>query len=112
MEIEGPLIITVKKDEASSKHELHLTFKPGFINKKVFERIEALQNYIDQLKHHMQDFAVDNPDRVGMETVLQICENLLEYIGSDEIDLEQTIVIDIQPSIKLSQFLTDGSLLN
>lgn len=112
MEIEGPLIISVQDDETSHKRELHVAFKPGFIQQKVFERVEALQTYMDKLNHNLKKLARDNPDRIGMETVYQVCNNLLEYIREDEIDLNKTIVIEIQPSINITHFITGDSSNN
>lgn len=50
----------------------------------------------------------DEPDRRGMETVIQICESLADHIRADEIDLEETIVIESQPTVSISG-LTSGT---
>ena len=113
MEIEGPLNISVQyDDETSPKRELHLSFKPAFIQQKVFERIETMQSYMDHLKHHLQKLSHDDPDRPGIETIYQICENLLENIRLDELDLNETIVLEIQPTVNISNFLTGHSTIN
>ena len=112
MEIEGPLRISVQDDENSLKRELHLSFTPQFIQEKLFERTEAFQNYIDHLKHNLQKLEKDNVDRLGMETILQICENLLEYITNDEIDLNTTIVIEISPTINITSLMTGTTTIN
>ncbi|MGD8567854.1 MAG: hypothetical protein PVJ39_07185 [Gammaproteobacteria bacterium] len=106
MHNESPLNIFVHDDETSKNRELHLTFKPGFAQKELFERREEFQQYIDQLKHDLSKLAHDNPDRLGTETILEICENLREYIAKDELDLNQTIVIEIQPSVNISRYIT------
>ena len=112
MEIEGPLHISVQEDETSLKRELHLSFKPEFIQEKLFERTEVFQKYIDHLKHNLEKLEKDNPDRLGMETILQICENLSEYISSDEIDLEKTIIIEINPSINIANLISGAGAIN
>jgi hypothetical protein len=110
MEIEGPLTISVQEDDATMKRELHLAFKPAFINKKLFERIEQFQSYMDHLSHNIHKLHKDEPDRLGMETILEICQNLAEFIASDELDLEETIVIELQPNINITNLLTSGSV--
>lgn len=112
MEIEGPLNILVQDDETSLKRELHLSFKAEFIQEKLFERTEAFQQYIDHLKHNLKKLEKDNTDRLGMETILQICENLLEYLTNDEIDLNETIVIEINPSIDITNLITGSGSIN
>ena len=112
MLIEGPLIISVKDDEATMNRELHLTFTPTFVQQKVFERVEALQSYMDKLYHQMARLEENDPKRAGMETVYQICDNLLEYIRGDEIDLDQTIIIEIKPDINITSFITGSPTLN
>ena len=112
MEINGPLIIAVQDDESSLKREPHLSFKPAFIQLNVRDRAKSLENYMSQLYAARQALAGDSPDREGMETVYQICDNLLEYIRSDEIDIYETIVIEIQPAINLSNFITGDTSIN
>lgn len=112
MEISGPLNIAVQEDESSLRRELHLSFKPDFIEEKLFERTEAFQKYIDHLKHDLQKLDKDNPDRLGMETIVQVCENLVEYIAKDELDLHETIVIEISPSINIANLVTGSTSIN
>ena len=49
---------------------------------------------------------------LGIETILQICENLLEYITKDEIDLNETIVIEISPTINITSLMTGTTTIN
>ncbi|WP_455202535.1 hypothetical protein [Kaarinaea lacus] len=112
MEIEGPLSISVQDDETSMKRELHLSFKPDFIQEKLFERTEAFQKYVDLLNHNLQKLEKDNSDRLGMETILQICENLSEYITRDEINLNKTIVIEINSAIDITNLITGPGSIN
>jgi hypothetical protein len=108
MEISGPLRISVQEDKSSLKRELHLSFNPAFIEEKLFERTEAFQKYIDHLKHDLHKLGSDDPDRLGTETILQICENLAEDIAKDELDLHDTIIIEINPSIDITRLVTDS----
>ncbi|KPJ89989.1 MAG: hypothetical protein AMJ53_15160 [Gammaproteobacteria bacterium SG8_11] len=112
MEIKGPLVISVQDDDSSLKRELHITFKPAFKQSPVAQRVQALQDYMNELSLAMQPLQQDSSDRRGMETVHQICGNLLEHIRADEIDLNETIVIEIQPKISISSFVTGHSSIN
>ncbi|MGD8558242.1 MAG: hypothetical protein PVF34_09660 [Gammaproteobacteria bacterium] len=112
MYIDSPLDITVRDDETNTNRELYLTFKSAFIQKELFERVEEFQQYIDQLKHDISKLPQDNPDRLGLETILDICENLREYIATDELDLNEQIVIEIQPSSKIGDNVSGGSTIH
>ncbi|HEY5603931.1 MAG TPA: hypothetical protein VIM41_12545 [Gammaproteobacteria bacterium] len=112
MEIEGPLNITVQEDETSLNRELHISFRPAFAQEKLFERTEAFRNYIDNLKHSLQKLGHADPNRMGINTILEICENLQEYIETDEIDLHETIIIEISPSINITNLITGTTSIN
>lgn len=112
MEIKGPLTISVQDDETSLKRELHISFKPAFVKSEVPERFKQLETYMNELVQALQPLKKDAPDRLGMETVYQICENLLDHIRADEIDLHETIVIEIQPTISISSIVTGRSSIN
>lgn len=112
MEIKGPLSISVQDDDASLKRELHITFKPAFVQSALPERIKQLEAYIKDLVLALQPLDKDAPDRLGMETVYQICENLLDHVRADEIDLNETIIIEIQPTISISSMVTGHSSIN
>jgi len=112
MEIEGPLILAVQDNANTHKRELHVSFTQGFTGQKVFERVESLQSYMDRLKHHMQGYSEDDPNRIGMEMVLQMCENLLESLHVDELDIHQTFIIEIQPAVTFPHFLMTDTTIN
>lgn len=112
MEINGPLIISIQDDDTSLKRELHLAFKPEFAQLTTPQRLNALEVYMQQLHSASQGLHKDDPDRLGMETVRQICEALREHIRADEVDLDEIIVIEIQPTINLSGIVTSQSSIN
>ena len=112
MEINGPLTISVQDDDMSLKRELHISFKPAFVQSEVPERIKQLERYMNELDQTMRPLNIDAPDRLGMETVYQVCANLIDHIRADEIDLNETIVIEIQPTISISSIVTGHSSIN
>ena len=112
MEIKGPLIISVQTDDTSMKRELHISFKPAFIQQSVSERVRELQSYMAQITKGILPLDDGDPNRAGMEAIYQVCANLIEFIRSDEIDLTETIIIEIEPTINLANFIMDRSLIN
>jgi hypothetical protein len=75
-------------------------------------RVNQLEIYINELDYALQQLRKDDPERLGMETVYQICDNLLDHIRADEIDLNETIVMEIQPTIIISSFVAGQSSIN
>jgi hypothetical protein len=112
MEINRPLIISLQEDDTSMKREPHIAFKPAFILLEAPERAKELMDYMTQLNSSLGTMDKDNPDRQGMETVIQICEYLLEHIRADEIDLGETNVIEIQPTVSITGLVTGSSSIN
>lgn len=109
MHLESPFNIAVQDDETGTNRELHITFKPGFVQKELFERTEEFQRYIDRLKHDLSKLSHDSPDRLGIETILEICENLREYVVKDELDFEETVVIEVRRSVNIPRNITGDS---
>jgi len=112
MNIDGPLIIAVSTEDNSLNHQLHISFKPEFIQLLVPQRVQSIQSYRQKLDESLQALALENPDRLGIQTVLQICENLETYIANDDIDLKETIVIEIEQNMKISNLLNTSRLIN
>ena len=73
MEIKGPLTISVQDDDTSLKRELHISFKPAFVESDVLERITQLEAYMSELVQALQQLSEDAPDRPGVETHRSSC---------------------------------------
>ena len=112
MKINGPLIISIQEDEASLNSELHIGFKSAFVQLNAQQRTQVLIDYMNQLSSALQPLAHDNLDRMGMETVYEICDNLKEHIRADEIYLDETIVVEIQPTISIARLISGNSSIN
>ncbi len=95
MEISGPLAIGYI-DNDSGGRELHLSFRPEFRGLTLPQQSEAFRQFIDDLKQGIQPLAETDPNRMGMLTILQICEQLQPHIDANELPLEETIVVTIQ----------------
>lgn len=111
MEIQSPYIVSVNDNSETGLRELHLVFKPDFQALELVDRLSTLKNYIDLLNKDMEAEA-DEKNQQGMLTIIQISEELYPHLESDEIPLDETIVVDIGPS-QLSPFdnlLRDATL--
>ena len=105
MVIQGPLTIRLLTQEGDLQRELHLAFTEEFIQKPVAIRAMDFNQYIHSLEQQAAQIQTDTPERQGILTILQICQELLPYIQQDEIPLEETIVVNIQAEFGLTQFI-------
>ncbi len=95
MEITGPLNIGVLDNDTGGR-ELHLSFKPEFRILNLQQQTESFQEFISTLINQIQKLDASDVNRQGMTTILQICEQLKPHIESNELPLEETIVVNIQ----------------
>jgi hypothetical protein len=95
MEISGPLTIGVIDNDSGSR-EIHLGFKPEFRILHLQQQSEQFQEFIKNLINEIYKLEEADPNRQGMTTILQICEQLQPHIDANELPLEETIVVNIQ----------------
>ena len=102
MEIQGPFTIAVNDNNETGLRELHMGFKPAFQQQDLQSRVTAVKKYLADLQKNIEEEA-DTNNQQGMITIVQISEQLLPHIESDQIPLDETIVIEIGP-IQTSPF--------
>ena len=102
VEIQGPFTIAVNDNSETGLRELHLGFKPAFQQQNLQNRISAVKTYLHELQSDIET-ENDANNQQGMITILQISQELLPHLESDEIPLDETIVIEIGP-IQTSPF--------
>jgi len=95
MEITGPLNIGVL-DNDSGGRELHLSFKADFRILNLQQQSQSFQEFIKTLINEIHKLDEADANRLGMTTILQICEQLQPHIDANELPLEETIVVNIQ----------------
>jgi hypothetical protein len=106
MDIEGPIRVGVVDKDDGSGRELHLDFSDNFRQLPDDQRISEFRSYVNLLQNKSSGNSLDEADRQGMLLILQIAEQLLPHLETDQLPLEETIVIEIKPETIL------GSLLN
>jgi len=102
VEIQGPFTIAVNDNSETGLRELHVGFKPAFQQLDLQSRLSNLKDYLSDLQNSIE-VETDANNQQGMITIMQISQELLPHLESDEIPLEETIVIEIGP-IQTSPF--------
>ena len=97
MEIQGPFTISVNDNSETGLRELHMGFKPGFQQQDLESRLSSLQEYLNKLELNITNEADEN-NKQGMLTILQIAQQLQPHMKTDDIPLDETIIVEIGPN--------------
>lgn len=94
MLIEGPLNVSVIDTDAGNR-ELHLEFTPEFRALNLAQQSDSFHEFMHYLKTEIDILEEHDPNRSGMQMILQIAEGLLPHIEANEVPLEESIVVNI-----------------
>jgi len=97
MEIQGPFTIAINDNSETGLRELHLGFKPGFQQLELAERLTTLNDYLANLNNDITN-ETDPNNQQGMMMIAQVAQELLPHLESNDIPLEETIIVEIGPS--------------
>jgi len=95
MLIEGPLKISVLDEAGQPGRELHLRFAEEFQALDPQAQGTAFAGYLQELHQGIAGLPEDDGDRAGMLIVQQIAEQLYPHIEQGELDLRETIIVEI-----------------
>ncbi len=97
MLIEGPLRITVAEAAAGQGWVLVLAFKPEFQSLGLEGQAAQFRDYLQKLHSDIAAIAdEDDRNRAGMLIIQQVVEQLLPHVEAGELELEESIIIQIQ----------------
>ncbi len=97
MLIEGPLRISVAETTDGQGWVLVLVFKPEFQALDVPAQGAEFIEYVQGLNADIESIsAEDDPNRAGMLIIQQIVEQLSPHIVAGELEIEESIIIQIQ----------------
>jgi len=109
MEINGPLKIGVLETPDRQGWELHLDFRPEFRALALTAQASTFRGYLGDLAIGVVALAEDDRNRQGMLLVQQIAEQLLPHVENGDLDLSETIVVEIaQAPVTSLQDLIDS----
>jgi len=95
MLIEGPLKIGVLDDPAQPGRELHIDFTAEFQAMAPQAQAAEFSRYLEALQRGIQALPEQDPNRAGMLIVQQIAEQLLPHLDSGELELDDTIIVEM-----------------
>ncbi len=102
MLIEGPIRVSVAEAADGQGWVLILAFKPEFQALDIAAQAGEFQGYLDSLNTGIAAIsAEDDPNRPGMLIIQQIAEQLLPHIAAGELELSESIIIQIQQNSQL-----------
>jgi ribosomal protein S15P/S13E len=95
MKIEGPLIVSVLDDDIQNKRTLEIDFTEQYQKLTVEQQADDMKKYIQQLFQNAETLPEKDSNRQGLLLIMQICEELLPYIQQQELNLEETITMEL-----------------
>ena len=112
MDVVAPFDISVQ-DPKPDLRELHFSFTADFQKMAVAERLEALRAYIKSLVKQAETL-VDPESQRGIVTVIQISEEIFPHIQSDNLPLDEVLIVEIGGAAEGSSLdeLLGNKLLN
>jgi len=95
MKINGPLSINVLDDDVQAKRTLEIDFTEAFQQLDHAQQISDMQAYIQHLFQNAESLPQGQADREGILLIMQICEQLLPMLQQNELDLAETIALEM-----------------
>jgi hypothetical protein len=95
MLIQGPLKIGVLDSPDQPGRELHIEFTAEFQVLDQVGQAQTFQAYLAELSHGINSLPESDPNRAGMLIVQQIVEQLSPHIASGDLELDETIVVEM-----------------
>jgi hypothetical protein len=96
MLIQGPLRFSVAQEELASGYELFVDFQPDFCALPLEQQSTSFRDYLQEVAQLIAQ-AADDRTLQGLFIVQQLAEQLLPYIESGDLELEETINIHVRP---------------
>ncbi|HEC26880.1 MAG TPA: hypothetical protein ENI67_05665 [Gammaproteobacteria bacterium] len=94
MDINGPINLAIEEKSDGTGSAIHLSFTDIFRLLDLDKQKNVLDNYLDDLRKNI-DIEMKERERQGMLMVQQVVEQLYPHIVAGEIDLDETMIIDI-----------------
>lgn len=95
MLIEGPLKIGVVDLPGQPGRELRVRFSDAFRALDLREQGVLFSRYLAELERGIDSLGEGDADRAGMLIVQQLVEQLLPHVASGELELDETIVVEM-----------------
>jgi ribosomal protein S15P/S13E len=104
MKIEGPLIVSVKDDNIQNKRTLEIEFTEAYQQLAADQQSAEMKKYIQQLFQHAEALPDTDSNRQGVLLIMQICEELLPYIQQQELEMSETISMELAAQAETPEF--------
>lgn len=107
MLIDGPFNLQII--EADGSRELHITYKEAYQALDINSRVQQMQQHLQDLQTSYQASS-DPAEQQGMQMLMQVISQILPYIASDEISLDEAIVLELEKTTAISKLINEAVL--
>ncbi|MDT8452615.1 MAG: hypothetical protein RQ936_07730 [Gammaproteobacteria bacterium] len=107
MLINGPFNLQIM--ESDDSRELHITYKEAYQALDISSRVQQMQQHLQDLEANYQATS-DPAEQQGMQMLMQVVSHILPYLETDEISLDEAIVLDLEKTSAINNLINDASL--
>ncbi|MDA3868902.1 MAG: hypothetical protein PF589_02930 [Gammaproteobacteria bacterium] len=107
MLIDGPFDLKIMESDGS--RELHITYKEAYRALDLSSRVQQMQQHLQDLEANYQASS-DPAEQQGMQMLMQVVSQILPYLETDEISLDEAIVLELEKTSAINNLINDASL--
>lgn len=101
MIVKGPITLAYAEKSDGIGKEIHLGFTDVFRMQSVERQKTLLDEYLESLSNAI-NIEMDDRERQGMLMIQQIMEQIYPHIVAAEMDLDEVLVIEVQPDTQVN----------
>lgn len=107
MLIDGPFDLQIIETDGS--RELHISYKEAYQALDLNSRVQQMQQHLQDLQANYQASS-DPAEQQGMQMIMQVVARILPYIETDEISLDEAIVLELEKTSPIHNLINDATL--
>jgi hypothetical protein len=107
MLIDGPLKLQIMEND--TERELHVTFKEHFQQLDLQNRIEKMQQHLEDLKTHYHA-SNDAAEQQGMQMMIQVVSQLLPLMEAEKVACDETIILELGKTSPITDLINNVTM--
>lgn len=107
MLVDGPLKLQIMEND--TERELHVTFKEEFQQLDLQNRVEQMQQHLNDLHTHYQA-SNDAAEQQGMQMIIQVVSQLLPLIEAEKVACDETIILELSKTTPITDLINNVTM--
>ena len=103
---DGPIQVGVLVADDGLSYTLEIKFNKGFQVLSVAAQGTTFRSYVLQIQQDIEAMDADSHDAEGAMIIFQVLAELLPHIEAGDLELEETLSVDVRADINLMNLLS------